>query len=323
MKENLEELKSYLKEYCDHFLEKGKGNFYICPFCNSGKKTNSTPAFSLNPRTKFKTFKCFSCNKQGDIFNLHGELNHLGFIETKKDLKRIFGIKDIKDTPPIIEREKQYFKQPSKELREDTTQRKETRFQQFIKEKNKELEKFERFKKNIKFVNLLEFENLSFLFELLERIESHLNNKSIIIETRKNSFIIDFGENNKRHYIICHNREDIIKKYSLIDKFTTNIINILSGKKDDLIFNSIITTFIYKVTELNKRDKLINIEFENTKTRKIITLGGYILNPTFNFYSFAKDNKEVQKFLFLLFLEKGIIKPKKLHYQNKDFINNN
>jgi len=41
-----------------------KNTLPICPFCNSGKGVNGSPAFSINPRKNI--FTCFSCNKTGN-----------------------------------------------------------------------------------------------------------------------------------------------------------------------------------------------------------------------------------------------------------------
>lgn len=62
-----------LKEYAEAKLERAKGgNRYVCPFCHSGGHGNagSDSAFSID--TKRNYFKCFSCGKAGDIFDLAG-----------------------------------------------------------------------------------------------------------------------------------------------------------------------------------------------------------------------------------------------------------
>lgn len=46
---------------------------FICPLCGSGKKKNGTAAFKLYEEDGAKKWKCFSCTKGGDIFDLIGE----------------------------------------------------------------------------------------------------------------------------------------------------------------------------------------------------------------------------------------------------------
>lgn len=82
--------RAMLKEYADRTLEKSKNGFYTCPFCGSGKRNNGTGALSIN--NTGERWKCFSCNRGGDIFALIGELKGVGedtpeaFTETYKEL---------------------------------------------------------------------------------------------------------------------------------------------------------------------------------------------------------------------------------------------
>lgn len=91
------ELKNYLTTYADRFLKKDTNNkkMYQCPFCGSGSHGKaSTGAFSI----KENMFKCFSCGTTGDIFTLHAKLHGLNekqdFVQIKKELCEIFGVKD-------------------------------------------------------------------------------------------------------------------------------------------------------------------------------------------------------------------------------------
>ena len=78
-----EELKGKLKEYVETITRKSKGaNMYICPICGSGSGKNGTGAFSI----KGDSWKCFSCNAGGDIFDLIGAVE--GIADHNEQLKR-------------------------------------------------------------------------------------------------------------------------------------------------------------------------------------------------------------------------------------------
>lgn len=86
-----EQLKGDLRSYVEQITRKSKGaNMYVCPLCGSGEGHNGTGAFSIKDGT---SWKCFSCNKGGDIFDLIGEYE--GIADYTEQLKRageIFGI---------------------------------------------------------------------------------------------------------------------------------------------------------------------------------------------------------------------------------------
>ncbi len=86
-----EQLKGDLRSYVEQITRKSKGaNMYVCPLCGSGEGHNGTGAFSIKDGT---SWKCFSCNKGGDIFDLIGEYE--GIADHTEQLKRageLFGI---------------------------------------------------------------------------------------------------------------------------------------------------------------------------------------------------------------------------------------
>lgn len=61
-----------LTEYAEATLEHKAGGL-VCPCCGSGNGPKHTPAFSI--KGKGDTWKCFSCNEGGDIFDLAGKLH--------------------------------------------------------------------------------------------------------------------------------------------------------------------------------------------------------------------------------------------------------
>ena len=70
--------------FCEEHLEK-KNHTFICPFCNSGKGENATPALKLYEASQ--SFTCFSCNTSGDIYHIAGAvLNTEDRIKNEKQL---------------------------------------------------------------------------------------------------------------------------------------------------------------------------------------------------------------------------------------------
>ena len=72
-----ENLKFKLNDYVEKITIKSKGqNMYACPLCSSGTGKNHTGAFSINSKDSTH-WKCFSCGKSGDIFDLIGEIENI------------------------------------------------------------------------------------------------------------------------------------------------------------------------------------------------------------------------------------------------------
>ena len=87
-----ESIRARLKEYVERTTERSSragGNMYICPLCGSGSGSHGTGAFSITGNK----WKCFSCGKGGDIFDLIGELHHTAdFNEQLQKAAEQFGI---------------------------------------------------------------------------------------------------------------------------------------------------------------------------------------------------------------------------------------
>ena len=82
--ETREQLKWQLRHYVESITEKSKGaNMYVCPLCGSGKGSHGTGAFSIKDGV---SWKCFSCNEGGDIFDLIGKYE--GIQDHSEQLKR-------------------------------------------------------------------------------------------------------------------------------------------------------------------------------------------------------------------------------------------
>jgi replicative DNA helicase len=86
-----EQLKGYLRNYVESVTQKSKGaNLYVCPLCESGTGKSGTGAFSIKNGT---SWKCFSCNAGGDIFDLYGAINGTtDHNEQLRGLSEMYGI---------------------------------------------------------------------------------------------------------------------------------------------------------------------------------------------------------------------------------------
>ena len=86
-----EQLKGYLRNYVESVTQKSKGaNLYVCPLCGSGTGKSGTGAFSIKNGT---SWKCFSCNAGGDIFDLYGAINGTAdHNEQLKGLSELYGV---------------------------------------------------------------------------------------------------------------------------------------------------------------------------------------------------------------------------------------
>ena len=80
---------NYLKEYALKITKKAPAGGYICPLCGSGTGRNHSGAFSIQGNA----WKCFSCNKGGDIFDLIGEYERINsFNDRLKRAAELFNI---------------------------------------------------------------------------------------------------------------------------------------------------------------------------------------------------------------------------------------
>lgn len=110
-----EQLKGQLRAYVESITQKSKGaNMYVCPLCRSGTGSHSTGAFSI--ARDGTSWKCFSCNEGGDIFDLIGKYE--GIADYSEQLKRageIFGITIDNYRATAPEDLRAYQKQPKTE----------------------------------------------------------------------------------------------------------------------------------------------------------------------------------------------------------------
>jgi len=109
-----DQLKGQLRAYVESITSRSKGaNMYVCPLCGSGTGSHSTGAFSIKDGT---SWKCFSCNKGGDIFDLIGEYE--GIADHSEQLKRageLFGITIDSYRATAQEDFREYQNQPKNE----------------------------------------------------------------------------------------------------------------------------------------------------------------------------------------------------------------
>lgn len=83
---NLDTIKDRLRDYCEAELEPAKHQrgFYICPLCGSGTGSKGTAAFSIQPSGL--KWKCFACNRGGDIFDLEAQRKGISLTEATQNL---------------------------------------------------------------------------------------------------------------------------------------------------------------------------------------------------------------------------------------------
>ena len=80
-------LKGSLANYLQAMAEKGKSGKYNCPICGSRTGKHHTSAFSIAPNGQ--SWKCFSCNHGGDVFELAARVNNL---DSKGDFNKVANI---------------------------------------------------------------------------------------------------------------------------------------------------------------------------------------------------------------------------------------
>lgn len=90
----------YLRQYVERITTvsrkagKSRGKpMYNCPFCGSGTGKSKTGAFGIYEKDGVQLWKCQSCGKGGDIFDLIGEHEHItDFPERLTRAAEIFGL---------------------------------------------------------------------------------------------------------------------------------------------------------------------------------------------------------------------------------------
>lgn len=80
-------LKGSLSNYLQAIAGKSQGGKYNCPICGSGTGKHHTSAFSIAPDGQ--SWKCFSCNAGGDVFELAALVNKL---DSKGDFNKVANI---------------------------------------------------------------------------------------------------------------------------------------------------------------------------------------------------------------------------------------
>jgi len=133
-----EQLKEQLKPYVESITRKSKGaNMYVCPLCGSGTGSHSTGAFSI----KGTSWKCFSCNEGGDIFDLIGK--HEGITDYSEQLKRageLFGV-SIDSYRATAQEDFREYQNPPKNEQYTHNNRHTTDYTQFFVLANRDIEK--------------------------------------------------------------------------------------------------------------------------------------------------------------------------------------
>ena len=92
MNYDFEQYKFCLTDYVNSITErsrKGGKKAFVCPLCESGTGRNHTGAFFIYDNGA--SWKCFSCNKSGDIYDLYQEINHCDRAEAYKAIDSLYG----------------------------------------------------------------------------------------------------------------------------------------------------------------------------------------------------------------------------------------
>ena len=93
MSYDFEQYKFFLTDYVKSITEKSKKggkDAFVCPLCGSGTGRNHTGAFFINQHNP-ASWKCFSCNKGGDIYDLYQEINNCDRAEAYKAIDSLYG----------------------------------------------------------------------------------------------------------------------------------------------------------------------------------------------------------------------------------------
>lgn len=134
-----EQLKGQLRAYVESITRKSKGaNMYVCPLCGSGTGSHSTGAFSIKDGT---SWKCFSCNEGGDIFDLIGKYE--GITDHSEQLKRageLFGI-SINPYRATAQEDFREYQNPPKNEQYTHNNIHTTDYTQFFLQANRDIEK--------------------------------------------------------------------------------------------------------------------------------------------------------------------------------------
>ena len=89
MPDNYDSIKTHLRDYVEQITQQSKNGMYVCPICGSGTGPKRTGAFSITPDGL--RYKCFSCGKEGDIFDLYEQTKLCGKREARRALFDMYG----------------------------------------------------------------------------------------------------------------------------------------------------------------------------------------------------------------------------------------
>lgn len=138
-REAREQLKGQLRTYVESITQKSNGaNMYVCPLCGSGTGSHRTGAFSIKNGT---SWKCFSCNAGGDIFDLYGAINGTAdHDEQLRGLSELYGLQVDSYRATAQEDFRGYQNQPKSEQYTHNNAH-TTDYTQFFLQANKDIDK--------------------------------------------------------------------------------------------------------------------------------------------------------------------------------------
>ncbi len=87
---DLNELKVNLRQYVESITQHSTGGLYVCPLCGSGTGAKHTGAFAVDNRSG-ERWKCFSCDRSGDIFDLCAAYENISLPDATKRIIDLYG----------------------------------------------------------------------------------------------------------------------------------------------------------------------------------------------------------------------------------------
>lgn len=165
-------LESYVRSIT---TEANNKPFYVCPLCGSGSKRRGTGAFKLYVENNTQKWKCFSCDKGGDLFDLIGEYEGKGDFSEQINRARelfpnsantFFSSRDDKSYSPATEKRKAGTVAPQENRAQEEQQPKKLiNYKKFYEECNSALnEKFSTSYRGIS-INTLNAHNVGYCKE--------------------------------------------------------------------------------------------------------------------------------------------------------------
>lgn len=108
----LQVIRERLPEYVGSVTSRSRNGFWVCPLCGSGTGPNRSGAF----RVRGDRWKCFSCGRGGDVFDLVGEIEQMpdfrDRVRRAEEVFRVDGCVRAAGAAPAVRREPEQDVEP-------------------------------------------------------------------------------------------------------------------------------------------------------------------------------------------------------------------